>query len=124
MSKTHDYGEPWIETPLVHDIFNTPLGDTGDNEGHSVIRTDNGGVWYADCTDPSDDVLAGHARLIQCAQACAGVPDPAAALTEFRSSMTDLLAIARIKWGNLDHDANKVMENAQKALKLLTPSKP
>lgn len=35
---------------------------------------------------------------------------------ELVAALTDTLAIARIKWGNLDPDANTVMDNAAKTL--------
>lgn len=52
-----------IET-LIHETFNTPLGETGDYEGHSVIRTVNGGWWYADEVDPPDEVVEQHAEIV------------------------------------------------------------
>lgn len=51
--------------PLVHDTFNTPLGDTGDHEGHSVIRTENGGFWYADDVSGCDHVVKAHAEIVR-----------------------------------------------------------
>lgn len=53
-----------LET-LIHETFNTPLGDSGDFEGHSVIRTENGGVWYADSIDPDDDHCEEHAEIVR-----------------------------------------------------------
>jgi hypothetical protein len=50
---------------LVHETFNTPLGETGDYEGHSVIRTENGGWWYADEIDPHDVVVEHHAEIVR-----------------------------------------------------------
>lgn len=50
---------------LVHETFNSPLGDSGDYEGHSVIRTETGGVWYADTVDPDDDHCAEHAEIVR-----------------------------------------------------------
>lgn len=51
--------------PLVHDTFNLPLGDTGDVEGHSVIRTENGGYWYADDVSGDDHVSDAHAEIVR-----------------------------------------------------------
>lgn len=104
MSKTHDYGEPWrycIENHpfVVNSRDELVIEKTDENMGDMDIH-----------------------RAVACVNACAGIPDPTAALTQFCSSMADLLAIARIKWGNLDPDAHKVMENAQKSLNLLTPA--
>jgi hypothetical protein len=50
---------------LVHETFPSPLGDTGDFEGHSVIRTENGGVWYADYINPDDGVEQDHAEIVR-----------------------------------------------------------
>lgn len=51
--------------PLVHDLFNSPLGDTGDVEGHSVIRTENGGYWYADEVTDDDHIHEVHAEIVK-----------------------------------------------------------
>mgnify|MGYP000950012563 CR=1 FL=1 len=51
--------------PLVHDTFNTPLGQTGEHEGHSVIRTENGGYWYADDVSGDDHVAEAHAEIVR-----------------------------------------------------------
>ena len=51
--------------PLVHDTFNSPLGNTGDVEGHSVIRTENGGYWYADDVSGDDHVAEAHAEIVR-----------------------------------------------------------
>lgn len=53
-----------LET-LIHDTFNTPLGQTGDYEGHSVIRTENGGYWYADDVTDDDHILEVHAEIVR-----------------------------------------------------------
>lgn len=51
--------------PLVHDTFNTPLGQTGDHEGHSAIRTENGGYWYADEVTDDDHIIEVHAEIVR-----------------------------------------------------------
>ena len=51
--------------PLIHDTFNSPLGDTGDVEGHSVIRTEDGGYWYADDASGDDHVAEAHAEIVR-----------------------------------------------------------
>ncbi len=51
--------------PLIHDTFNSPLGDTGDHEGHSVIRTENGGYWYADEVTDDDHIIQVHAEIVR-----------------------------------------------------------
>ena len=51
--------------PLIHETFNSPLGDSGDVEGHSVIRTENGGCWYADDLGGDDHVAEAHAEIVR-----------------------------------------------------------
>lgn len=51
--------------PLIHDTFNTPLGQTGDYEGHSVIRTENGGYYYADEVTDDDHILEVHTEIVR-----------------------------------------------------------
>lgn len=51
--------------PLVHETFNSELGDTGDYEGHSIIRTENGGIWYAELINPDDDYVEDHAEIVR-----------------------------------------------------------
>lgn len=58
-------GEIHYLPTLVHDTFNSPLGDSGDYEGHSVIRTQSGGVWYADSIDPDDEHCEDHAEIVR-----------------------------------------------------------
>lgn len=50
---------------LIHETFNCALGDTGEYEGHSVIRTENGDVWYADMPGPNDLEVEGHAEIVR-----------------------------------------------------------
>ncbi len=51
--------------PLIHETFNTPLGQTGDHEGHSVIRTENGSCRYADEVTDDDHILEAHAEIVR-----------------------------------------------------------
>lgn len=51
--------------PLIHDTFNTPLGQTGDYEGHSAICTENGGYYYADEVTDDDHILEVHAEIVR-----------------------------------------------------------
>lgn len=39
-----------------------------------------------------------------------------AAAPDLRQSLADVLTLARIKWGNLDPDANKIFERAEALL--------
>ena len=103
----NNYGEPWkwldaMEQNVIIDV-----------KGNHPIK---GSFYIADKGQMQ--------RAVLCVNACADIPDPAAAIQAAMNAIADLLAIARIKWGNLDADANKIMENAENALKLLTPSKP
>jgi len=70
--------------PLIHDTFNTPLGQTGDHESHSVIRTENGGYWYADEVTDDDHILEVHAEIVRRVNA---YPQLIAALQECEDAM-------------------------------------
>lgn len=72
-TNTPDYGEPWRK-----ETYNTPMGETGDYEGHLEIWADDRRV--ADCWNPDDENEEDFDRIIQCVNAMAGVPDPAAAV--------------------------------------------
>lgn len=102
MNETLDYGEPWRYCIEDHPFV--------------VNRHDD---LVIEKTDEAMGDMDIH-RAISCVNACSGIQDPAAAISAARSSMADLLAIARIKWGNLDPDANKIMENALAAHNALT----
>ncbi len=51
--------------PLIHDTFNIPIGTIGDFEKHSVIRTENGGYYYADDVSEDDHIAEAHAEIVR-----------------------------------------------------------
>lgn len=57
-----------------------------------------------------------------CERACAGIPDPEVTIPALVEALRDNLALARIKFGNLDPDANRVFAAAEDLLSKLNPS--
>lgn len=54
-----------MDSNLVHELFNSSLGETGEQEGHSVIRTEDGGEWYADLVNPTDEQVEAHEKIVR-----------------------------------------------------------
>lgn len=101
MNETHDYGEPWrycIENHpfVVNSRDELVIEKTDENMGDMDIH-----------------------RAVACVNACAGIPDPAAAIQAAREA----LAQCELFVGCTPHDA-AFFNRIQKALNLLTPSKP
>lgn len=85
-----DYGEPWRK-----ETYNTPMGETGDYEGHLEIWAGERRV--ADCWNPDDENEEDFDRIVTCVNACAGMADPAveiAAMREERDNLRKMLESA------------------------------
>ena len=53
----------WIVSRTLRSL--PPRGESGDCEGHSVIRAENGGCWYADDVSGDDYVSDAHAEIVR-----------------------------------------------------------
>jgi len=60
--------EPWIV-----ETFNTSFADTGDVDGHIILRTPNGGKYIAEAVDPDDEDEANFRHIAELHNACAGI---------------------------------------------------
>jgi chromosome segregation ATPase len=80
MKPTPDYGEPWRK-----ETYNTPMGETGDYEGHLEIWAGERRV--ADCWNPDDENEEDFDRIIACVNACVGLADPAKEIAELRDEV-------------------------------------
>ncbi len=101
--QAQNYGEPWC---------NNLTGD-------SSIHTAKGGH-IAYVVGPDDGILA--SRIIETVNACATITDPQQAIAAAREAISNLLLLVRLKYGNLDPDANVIMRQASDTLHLLQPN--
>ena len=99
MSKAHDYGEPWIANL---------------DEWKSPITNESGEPILDNCEIGEQELV----RIVKCVNACAGSPDPAAALTAAREIIETVENAMRRHYDLPSYLHNKCVE----ALNLLTPA--
>lgn len=74
-----DFGEPWHKSS-----FNSPLGASGDFEGVLEIYSRENRLRIAEAWNPEDETEEAFSRIVQCVNACTGMPDPAAQIQAMR----------------------------------------
>lgn len=136
MSKTHDYGEPWkiaidgtysaVWPKIVTEDrdIDDPIAEM---PAHRISTT--GAQTFEESPDlfqPSeyhDEIMGKAERIISCVNACAGIHDPAAALTSAREALQWVINSPLIR--DLAASNSHVFANfdaAKKALNFLTPA--